>query len=310
MNTRHSVPLTPVLLLTLGLGAAAAQQAHVNLDWNPQKNTQDLRPYGANVISPDVADGGMVTFRLRAPDAQTVALSSSTIAAGLGNAGREAVAVHEGRRRLVVADHRAGPAEHLHLQGGDRRRRGARPEQYADRFCRSARLQPARRARRRSRVLRREERAARHRDAPRLPFHRDERRARDVRLHAARLQPHQEVPGSVPARRQRRAGLDVVARRPRGLHCGQPDCREEGRPDDHRDAEQPGGAPQRPEAHRADVHDVREGTAGAHRPARRLGLQHAGDPEGAGDRRAVDGRTSRAARRDSSASICSGRSAS
>ncbi len=87
MNTRHFVTLTPVLLLTLGLGAAAAQQAHVNLDWNPQKNTQDLRPYGANVISPDVADGGMVTFRLRAPNAQTVALSSSTIAAGLGTPG-------------------------------------------------------------------------------------------------------------------------------------------------------------------------------------------------------------------------------
>ena len=87
MNTRHFVTLTPVLLLTLGLGAAAAQQAHVNLDWNPQKNTQNLRPYGANVISPDVADDGMVTFRLRAPDAQTVALSSSTIAAGLGTPG-------------------------------------------------------------------------------------------------------------------------------------------------------------------------------------------------------------------------------
>jgi enterochelin esterase family protein len=74
----------PVLLVMLGHGSAGAQQAHVNLDWNPQKNTQNLRPYGANVISPDVADGGMVTFRLRAPNAKQVELSSGTIAAGLG----------------------------------------------------------------------------------------------------------------------------------------------------------------------------------------------------------------------------------
>ncbi|WP_332367525.1 hypothetical protein [Spirosoma telluris] len=32
-----------------------AQQAHVNLDWNPQKNTQNLVPFGANVISPKSA---------------------------------------------------------------------------------------------------------------------------------------------------------------------------------------------------------------------------------------------------------------
>jgi len=31
---------------------ALAQQANVNLDWNPHKNTQNLTPYGANVISP------------------------------------------------------------------------------------------------------------------------------------------------------------------------------------------------------------------------------------------------------------------
>ncbi len=74
----------PALLVMLGLGTAAAQQAHVNLDWNPQKNTQNLTPYGANVISPEVSDTGMVTFRLRAPNAQTVLLSSSTIAAGMG----------------------------------------------------------------------------------------------------------------------------------------------------------------------------------------------------------------------------------
>ena len=32
--------------------ATLAQQANVNLDWNLHKNTQNLTPYGANVISP------------------------------------------------------------------------------------------------------------------------------------------------------------------------------------------------------------------------------------------------------------------
>jgi len=85
--TRLCSSCVSALLVLAVYGTAAAQQAHVNLDWNPQKNTQNLRPFGANVISPEVADDGMVTFRLRAPDAQTVALSSSTIAAGLGTPG-------------------------------------------------------------------------------------------------------------------------------------------------------------------------------------------------------------------------------
>ena len=44
--------------------APRAQQAHVNLDWNPQKNVQNLNPYGASVISPEVRDDRTVTFRL------------------------------------------------------------------------------------------------------------------------------------------------------------------------------------------------------------------------------------------------------
>ena len=45
---------------------ARAQQAHVNLDWNPHKNVQNLNPYGANLISPEVRDDRTVTFRLKA----------------------------------------------------------------------------------------------------------------------------------------------------------------------------------------------------------------------------------------------------
>lgn len=64
-----------------------AQQANVNLDFNPQKNTQGLNPFSAPVNSPEVHDDQMVTFRLRAPNAQTVVLPPGAIhtANGLGN---------------------------------------------------------------------------------------------------------------------------------------------------------------------------------------------------------------------------------
>jgi enterochelin esterase-like enzyme len=84
MKQRIYAACMPVLLVMLGHGSAGAQQAHVNLDWNPQKNSQNLTPFMANVISPDVGDTGMVTFRVKAPAAQTVLLSAPTIAAGLG----------------------------------------------------------------------------------------------------------------------------------------------------------------------------------------------------------------------------------
>ena len=64
--------------------AASAQQAHVNLDWNPHKNTQNLAPFGANLISPEVKDDRTVTFRLRAPDAKAVALAGGPILLALG----------------------------------------------------------------------------------------------------------------------------------------------------------------------------------------------------------------------------------
>jgi enterochelin esterase family protein len=63
---------------------ASAQQAHVNLDWNPHKNTQNLNPYGANVISPEVRDDRTVTFRLKAPDARTVALTGGPVLLAIG----------------------------------------------------------------------------------------------------------------------------------------------------------------------------------------------------------------------------------
>ncbi len=66
---------------------ARAQQAHINLDWAPQRNTAGLLPFGATVISPEVDDQRRVTFRIRAPRAQDVQLAAGTIAAALGRSG-------------------------------------------------------------------------------------------------------------------------------------------------------------------------------------------------------------------------------
>ncbi|SDD72375.1 enterochelin esterase [Dyadobacter soli] len=67
--------------------ATTAQQANVNLDWAPQKNTEQLVPYGGNVISPEVKDDHTITFRLKAPDAQTVELTGGPILLALKNKG-------------------------------------------------------------------------------------------------------------------------------------------------------------------------------------------------------------------------------
>ncbi|GAB4035313.1 alpha/beta hydrolase [Spirosoma jeollabukense] len=78
MTTTRSNSLLSVLFLA-GIYGAHAQQAHVNLDWNPQKNTQNLMPFGANVISPEVGDDHTITFRLKAPDAKQVMLTGGPI---------------------------------------------------------------------------------------------------------------------------------------------------------------------------------------------------------------------------------------
>ena len=54
-----------------------AQQAHINLDWDPQKNKEKLVPFSANVISPEVNDDHTVIFRLRAPDVSKVVITGT-----------------------------------------------------------------------------------------------------------------------------------------------------------------------------------------------------------------------------------------
>jgi len=66
-------------------GIALAQQANVNLDWDPQRNAEGLTPFSAPLNSPEVHDDRTVTFRVRAPAAQTVELNGAVLAA-LGRA--------------------------------------------------------------------------------------------------------------------------------------------------------------------------------------------------------------------------------
>jgi enterochelin esterase-like enzyme len=56
-----------------------AQQANVNLDFNPQKDTEGLIPFSAPINSPEVHDDQTVTFRLKAPNAQKVVLPTGAI---------------------------------------------------------------------------------------------------------------------------------------------------------------------------------------------------------------------------------------
>jgi enterochelin esterase family protein len=72
-----------VLSLPLLATPVLAQQAHVNLDWDPQRNTDGLKPFGAQAISPEVHDDRTVTFRVPAPEATQVALTGYALFAVL-----------------------------------------------------------------------------------------------------------------------------------------------------------------------------------------------------------------------------------
>ena len=68
-----------ILFFLMGITALSAQQAHVNLDWAPQRNDEGLTPFMARNISPEVRDDHTVTFRVSAPEAKEVSLSGSIL---------------------------------------------------------------------------------------------------------------------------------------------------------------------------------------------------------------------------------------
>jgi enterochelin esterase-like enzyme len=68
----------PVFLF-LSASLIRGQQANVNLDYNPHRNTEGLIPFSAPLNSPEVHEDRTVTFRLRAPDARRVVLPAGAI---------------------------------------------------------------------------------------------------------------------------------------------------------------------------------------------------------------------------------------
>jgi enterochelin esterase family protein len=81
------VPFASAALGLLLASSAWSQQANVNLDWNPQKNTENLVPFSAPLNSPDVRDDRTVTFRLKAPLAKDVRLVGVAVLTALGKPG-------------------------------------------------------------------------------------------------------------------------------------------------------------------------------------------------------------------------------
>ncbi|MBP7507231.1 MAG: esterase [Prolixibacteraceae bacterium] len=76
-------------------GICFGQQSNVNLDYNPQKNTEGLIPFSASLNSPDVRDDQTVTFKLKAPNAKEVKLAGVAILTALGS-GNEQVPFTKG----------------------------------------------------------------------------------------------------------------------------------------------------------------------------------------------------------------------
>jgi enterochelin esterase-like enzyme len=75
-------------VLCLDSAVVSAQQANINLDSNPQKNTENLLPFNATINSPDVHDDRTVTFRLKAPDVHSVSLTGPAILTALKSTGK------------------------------------------------------------------------------------------------------------------------------------------------------------------------------------------------------------------------------
>lgn len=80
---KTKIALIAAAMIISSANTLFAQQAHVNLDWDPQKNKENLTPFGANVISPEVFDDHTVLFRVKAPGATQISLSGSVLQ-GLG----------------------------------------------------------------------------------------------------------------------------------------------------------------------------------------------------------------------------------
>ncbi|MCS4435189.1 esterase [Aquiflexum gelatinilyticum] len=123
MNPKYKKILTfelAILFLFLLSYMAYGQQANVNLDYNPQKDTEGLIPFSAPLNSPEVHEDRTVTFRLKAPKAQEVKLAGVALLTGLGK-GNEQIPFTKGEDGIWTLT--VGPlrpnmyAYHLNIDG-------------------------------------------------------------------------------------------------------------------------------------------------------------------------------------------------
>jgi hypothetical protein len=87
MNLRLLCRMAVGALYLCGCGTWA-QQANINLDANPQLNTENLIPFNATINSPDVHADRSVTFRLKAPEVHSVSLTGVSILTALKSSGK------------------------------------------------------------------------------------------------------------------------------------------------------------------------------------------------------------------------------
>src|SRR5690606_19284837 len=95
MINKYTAKLYLTFVFVLVAALSKGQQANVNLDYNPQKDTEGLTPFSAQVNSPEVHDDRTVTFRLKAPNAKEVNLNRGAITTILGK-GNELIPFEKG----------------------------------------------------------------------------------------------------------------------------------------------------------------------------------------------------------------------
>ena len=86
-------------LFALVVSILSAQQSHVNVQWDPQRNSENILPFSCRTHSPEVHDDRTVTFRLIAPNANEVLLTGSMF---VGQDARKRVPLEKGDRKSVV----------------------------------------------------------------------------------------------------------------------------------------------------------------------------------------------------------------
>jgi enterochelin esterase family protein len=89
-------------LVILAVLSLAGQQAHVNLEWNPQANRENFKPFGAAVISPEVHADRRVTFRVNAAAATEVPLAGGPLQLGYAGGERKFVKGADGIWSLTI----------------------------------------------------------------------------------------------------------------------------------------------------------------------------------------------------------------